>query len=188
MKKMMMVMALMLVAGMSQAATVLWSTGAIRVPTAPWTDGSFGAAAGATSGQYLATVSFFLDNAGVKGALIGTVTGNTDTSTAAGSSVLNGTTGGFSFTASTKYWASVVITTTPGILGAGVGEYWKQESTAAQFTEAAVGSASINFLTGSQIGGSNLLPAKWTYVPEPTSMALLAFGSALIGLRRKFRK
>jgi hypothetical protein len=186
MKKMMLVMAMMLVAGISQAATVTWSTGAIKTPTLP--NGVFGANAGSTTGIYLAIVSFYEDVGGAQGALIAAVTGNTDNSTGA-TSLLNGTTtAGYSFTAGTKYWASVYVSTTPGLLGAGDGGYWKMQSAAGQFTAVTPASVSINFLTGSNIGGANLMPTQWTLVPEPTSMALLALGAAVLGLRRRNRK
>ncbi len=185
MKKMMLVMALMLVAGTSQAANVLWSTGVIKTPTLG--TGVFGANAGTTANLYIAVVSFYLDNAGVQGDLIGTVTGNTDNTPAAGTAVLNGTTATFNFLPSTKYWASVLVTSTVNT-GGGVGDYWKMQSGVGQFTEAGSGNVSINFLTGSQLGGANLMPTKWEFVPEPTSMALLALGAAVLGLRRRNRK
>ena len=50
-------------------------------------------------------------------------------------------------------------------------------------TFGAVGNATIDFL-GTTAGGFKT----YDVVPEPTSMALLAFGIAAIGLRRRFKK
>jgi len=181
------VMAIMLVAGMSQAANVVWSTGAIKTPTAG--TGVFGANVGATSGLYLAVVSFYLDNAGAQGDLIDsslfTVGTDRDTSTANVTSVLNGTTGAFNFAPGVSYWASVYITTAVNNGGSG---YWEMQSGVGQFTQLPASNVSINFLTGNNIGGVPLLPTQWSYVPEPTSMALLALGVAALGLRRRNRK
>jgi hypothetical protein len=157
-----------------QAAAVAWTTGnnAIKVPNA---DGSFGPNAGATSGQYLATVYFFADNGGVAGSAIEGVTGNTDNSTSV-LSALNGTTAGYDFVAGSAYWAQVVVTTLPA-----AGTYYTMSSSKVMFTIPGTGSAALNFTT---LGA---MPSQWTVVPEPTSMALLALGAAAIGLRRKFR-
>ena len=184
MKKMMVMMAIMLVAGLSQAATVSWSTGTIKVPTLG--TGAFGANTGTTTALYLANITFYADNGGVAGAAISGITGSTltDNSTSV-ASVLNGTTAGTSFSASTKYWAQVVVTTA---VNGGAGS-WIMTSDRASFTVPGTGNANLTFLTGGGFDvASNHMPAVWTAVPEPTSLALLALGAAAMGLRRKFRK
>ena len=177
MKKMMAMMAVLLVAVMSQAANVGWNTGAIKTVG---TAGVFGSNVGTSTTFGNALVLFWVDNAGSQGAAVGSVAGNTDTSTSA-ASVYNGTTTAPSFTASTKYWAQVIVTTSDGL--------WQQTSTVASFTVPGTGDAAINFLAGTGFDVvSNKMPAQWTSVPEPTSLALLALGAAAMGLRRKFRK
>jgi len=173
MKKMMMMLGVLLIAGISQAAAVQWTTGTIKAPNP---DGSFGANIGATSGAYLATVFFFVDNAGSAGAAFPGVTGNTDNTTVALGSALSGTTSD-SFTGGNVYWAQVYVTSLPES-----GTYYTMTSELVSFTAPLTGNAGVNFAT---LGA---MPTEWTVVPEPTSMALLALGVAAVGLRRRFRK
>jgi hypothetical protein len=179
MKKMMMVLALlMLTVNSVSAATVAWNTGAI---SAPLPGGTFGAVVGSTTGIYLATATFFADVAGVQGGALVGVTGNTDNSTSV-ASVLNAAAGGFTFLNNGSYWAQVEVVSTDG--------KWKMTSTSARFTIGGTGNGSINFLAGTGFNTvANKMPTSWTaVVPEPTSMALLALGVAAVGLRRRFRK
>lgn len=179
MKKLVTLIAVIFAVSFVNAASVAWSTGAIKTPGV---GGVFGANVGTTTGIYLATVTFYLDNASALGSVIAGVTGNTDTSTSSATgSVLNGTGTTYSFGNNASYWAKAIVTSTDG--------KWKMESTAARFTIGGTGNGSINFLTGSGFDTvANKMPTVWTAVPEPTSMALLALGVAAVGLRRRFKK
>jgi hypothetical protein len=174
MKKMVMMTAVLLVAGMAQAAAVVWNTGKLYTPGP---DGSFGGEINASTDLYFATVTFFLDAGGSAGGQITGVTGITDSTSVALSDALNGTTSGYEFAVSTKYWAQVSI-----VSAAIDGNYYSMTSALVELTIPGVGSGSVNF--------SSSLPTRWevTPVPEPTGMALLALGIAAVGLRRRFRK
>jgi hypothetical protein len=173
MKKTTLILAAMLVAGMTQAAAVSWNTGKIYTPNE---DGSFGGEINATSGAYLATVYFFADNGGIQGAEIEGLGGVTDTTSTALGDAFNGTTTGYDFTPGGTYWAQVYVTSLPES-----GTYYTMTSTMVQLTIPDTGNGNVNFTT------AGAMPSQWTVVPEPTSMALLALGVATIGLRRKFR-
>jgi hypothetical protein len=169
MKKAVMLFAVMLIAGLSQAASVTWNSGGLQKPTGLGS-GVFNGATGATAGIYFATVFIYTDAGGTS--QVTGLTGDTDSSTSPGS-VLNGT-AGTSLAANTTYYAQVLITTTEG------GYTYSLESSLVSFVMPGTGNGSVNF--------SAALPTVWTVVPEPTSMALLALGVAALGLRRKFRK
>ncbi len=172
MKKLMMTVVILLMAGMAQAAAVTWSTGKLYTPT-PGT-GVFGGEVNATDGAYLATVTFFLDNAGAPGVEITGLSGITDTTTVAVSDALTGVTSGYEFAPGVTYWAQVFVTSLPAS-----GTYYTMESAIISFTIPGTGSGNAPF--------ASAMPSQWTVVPEPTSMALLALGAAALGLRRRSR-
>lgn len=168
MKKILMTLAVVLVAGMTQAAAVQWNSGVIQAPAA---DGSFNGNIKGTNGKYLASVLFFSDAAGTI-AIAGVA--NTTSVISNFGSQFAGTTSD-SFTANNAYWAQMVITTTDNVGPV----YYQMTSSLVAFTAPGTGSAGINFTT------LQAMPGQWTVVPEPTSMALLALGIVALGLRRK---
>lgn len=89
--------------------------------------------------------------------------------------------------AGSSYIFKVLVFDTPtAYTGSGSGYY--KFSTDSLVTIANVDGEHTQFVT---FGASNFSGASWTsytVVPEPTSMALLAFGVAAVGLRRRFKK
>jgi len=170
MKKLVMMLAFALVAGMSQAAVIKWSTGTIYTPGV---GGAFGSAVGNTSGTYLAMVYFYTDAGALNGI---TLTGgfSDNSTTAVAKSVLNSATVGYTFLNNVTYYGKVVVTSTDG--------NWQMVSSLATCALPGTGDLTFNFTT------AGAMPSQWTAVPEPTSMALLALGAVAVGLRRKLRK
>lgn len=169
MKKMTMIVAILLVAAVSQAAQVQWNSGAIKTPDA------FGVPTltnvSNANGPWTVVAYFWLDNgANAPGSAVVLTTGFNDTTASAGAfSALTSD----SFAASTKYWGELVITKNDGT--------WTRSTSVSSFTTPDTGNGAFN--TGNFTWNAN-----WTPIPEPTSMALLAIGVAAIGLRRKFMK
>jgi hypothetical protein len=176
MKKLMTMVTVALVAGLSQAAGVSWSSGTVDAPlTSP--DGAFGSSIGVSS-AYMATVLFFTDAAGADP--VAGVTGNTSgTSTVFGSF----TGAANSFSANTDYYAQLTITSDNG--------KWEMTSSIAEFLVPGTGSANINFSAGTGfVTTGDKMPSRWTDlepVPEPASMALFGLGAGVLALRRRFK-
>lgn len=170
--KRLIMLGLVLMAGLSEAASVQWNSGAINAPNG---DGTFGALIGASS-AYSSIVYFYTD-AGITS--VAGVTGNTDGVASIGSAFNNTTSD--SFSGDTTYYAKLVVTANSGL--------WIMTSTVTSFTMPGTGNAGITFLSGAGFDSvANKMPGQWTAVPEPTSMALFGLGAAALGLRRRFQK
>ena len=172
MKKLMMAIAVIAIAGMTQAASFKWTTQALYAPNA---DGSVGTTiASEATGTWLATVSLFSD-AGCTTPIAG-VTGNTASTINAMSNALGDTFAGaeFKFDNSTVYYAVLDLTYTTA---AGTQTLTTDViSTKLKTT----GNTQLNFSTA-------ISNASWSAasVPEPTSGLLMLLGMAGLALRRK---
>ena len=166
----MLTLAIMAIAGMTQAASFKWSTSALTAPNA---DGSAGTtAASEATGTWLATVTLYSDADCTKP--ISGVTGNSSSTVNAMSNAIGDTFGGadFKFDNSTVYYAILELTYTSS---AGTQTITTEPiSTKLRTT----GNTSLNFATA-------ISNASWTAAPEPTSGLLLLLGMAGLALKRK---
>lgn len=169
-KKLIVALVVTAIAGMTQAASFKWSTGALNAPNA---DGSVGTtSAAAATGTWLATI-FLYSDASCSTAIEG-VTGNSSSTVNAMGSNLAGTFGGamFAYDNSTPYYAVLVLSYTT--------EAGSQTLTTdvVSTTLKTTGSTTLNF-------SSAISNASWSAAPEPTSGLLLLFGLAGLALKRK---
>ena len=170
MKKLMILVAAVAIATVTQAASVAWSMTSAKDET--------GASMGG-SALYTCVLTFWADNAGAVGSVIST-TGLTDTTAAM--SKYAGTTGD-SFAGGSTYWVQAVLSKNDGTA--------KLTSSVASFTLDASPEYTINLATGAGMTGGlpaiNFAKENWqtTSTPEPTSGLLLLLGMAGLALKRK---
>ena len=170
MKKLMIALAIIAIAGMSQAAAFKWTTGAMYAPNP---DGSVSTTSAAdATGTWLATISLYSD-AECKTAIAG-LTGNTGSDVNSMTSAIQGTFAGatFAFDNSTTYYAILELTYTSA---AGAQTLTTDVvSTKLKTT----GNTTLSFATP-------ISNATWSAVPEPTSGLLMLLGMAGLALKRK---
>lgn len=187
MKKMMMIAAVLLVAGMTQAAAVVWGTG--NVAGTPQIFGTGGTALGLSSWAAIIkyTGAFSLTTSD------GAVTGYSATSMTVMQTVNFGD--GVTMTALQpgRFYATFDDSTLA------VGDKYAivvfEGGTRTSSTTFSVTSGmyetylwTADNATGEDFRWTANDSLDFTATPEPTSLALLAMGAAVVGLRRKFRK
>lgn len=181
MKRMMMILAAIAVVGMAQAAQVRWSMGNSAVT---WLTP---ATTATTIGQ-----EYYLINAASSAGIIEAINGGTFSGATAGvlDVGLATTTKGFVATRTPEVAAFAVDTTynlAVLVFDQNAGGDWYYQISSSLPQMAWDGSTDIG--TTSTFTAGQFNAANWTaVVPEPTSMALLALGAVMIGMRRRFRK
>lgn len=174
MKKLVIMMTIAAAAILSNAATVTWSSSGNLAPNP---DGSFSASP--LSGG-LGLLFYGAQNTA---ALIEAIEGETFTGAGAIATKNTSTTGAISMLGVGSYAnqsVTLYMVLFDGPTIATSSFYMISDDYTQTFTTV---NKTYSFTTA-----NGRLPTEWSPVPEPTSMALLGLGVALVGLRRKFRK
>lgn len=194
MKKMVTLLAVMLMAGFTYSATLIWgSFDASNMYAAQNQSGST-----LTSGSvflYLLTSSTDVPSYSSGWNLNGATLVATGVIDGDGTTIgMQGLWGGAESTASTvadsyfnstAYYVAVLATQTSASSVGDVNSGYYYVSDVTQFD---AGTLDIANKMGTLYFDDNITSASWSAVPEPTSMALVVLGAVAIGLRRKFRK
>ena len=188
MKKTVMAMLVALSIGTVQAASFIWGTGGSGTPIQSSTEG-IGLATG--SAVLLIYAPEGISFGGNPGALtLGSGMTILDTR-AIGANA--GRTGNFSYSSESINWGDtltgyyIVAFDTADWTDATEFAYATYTFTLPASSSATAVNSNKLLLGTSTAYLENIAYNEWTAVPEPTSMALLAFGVAALGLRRKFR-
>lgn len=174
--KKMMILAVVMMASVMMAGTVNWTTSAIKGIGESGADSASNVTSAYTSYLFVVAAG---DGASAQAAALaqieGTITGYdaTRATYSVGKIAYNGIT--VAEVQASQYYDVFMI-----IVGEDNGTTYYKTSLLAN--QQATGTAVL------AAGFTTTLGTQWTAVPEPTSMALLAIGGAVFGLRRKFRK